>query len=57
MLYLHGLAAVLTDFDPHDSKTRNGKHALGYVIEQMADKLSLDIEKLMDATSGREVTS
>ncbi|WP_421906768.1 hypothetical protein [Mameliella sp.] len=48
-LYLHGLMAVLTDFDPHDRRTSNGANAVAYAAEGLADEIARDMEKLMEA--------
>ncbi|MBY6163257.1 hypothetical protein KUV73_20405 [Mameliella alba] len=47
-LYLHGLMAVLTDFDPHDRRTSNGAAAVVFVAEGLADEIAKGMEKLMD---------
>lgn len=47
MIFLHGLTSVLTSFDKYDTRTRNGGAALEYVIEQMAEKISRDMGRLV----------
>ncbi len=44
--YLHGLMAVLTEFNPHDQRTSNGVAAVGFVAERLADEIASDLEKL-----------
>lgn len=48
-LYLHGLMSVLTDFDPHDARTRNGAAAIVFVAEGLANEITRDMETLMEA--------
>lgn len=48
-IYLHGLMAVLSDFDPHDQRTSNGLAAVAFAAEGLADEIARDMEKLMDA--------
>jgi len=48
-IYLHGLMAVLSDFDPYDTRTRNGAAAVTFVAELLAEDISRDMEKLMEA--------
>lgn len=48
-LTLHGLMAVLTDFEPHDTRTRNGVAAVVFAAEDLAEQISTDMEKLSEA--------
>lgn len=48
-IYLHGLMAVLSDFDPHDLRTSNGVAAVVFAAEGLASNIATDMEKLMEA--------
>lgn len=47
-VHLHGLMAVLADFKPHDTRTRNGMAALLFTAEELAGEISRDMETLSD---------
>ena len=53
-IHLHGILAVLQEFEPHDLRTRNGHAALIFVAEELAHEVSRDMEKLMDAERGAD---
>ncbi|MBT54776.1 MAG: hypothetical protein CMF72_15420 [Mameliella sp.] len=48
-LYLSGLMAVLSDFDPHDRRTSNGAAAVVFAAEGLAEDIARDMEALMEA--------
>lgn len=48
-IYLSGLMAVLSDFDPHDRRTSNGAAAVVFVAEGLAEDIARDMETLMEA--------
>jgi hypothetical protein len=47
-VYLHGLMAVLCDFEPYNLRTQNGAAAIAFVAEELADDIARDMEKLME---------
>jgi hypothetical protein len=49
-LHLHGLMAVLTNFDPHDLRTSNGAAAVAFAAEGLAEEIAKGMEKVMEGT-------
>lgn len=47
-IYLHGLMAILCEFEPHDLRTQNGAAAIAFVAEGLADDIASSMEKLME---------